>query len=311
MKRLILLARMGALAAIAAAIPACYDYPIYNGPYNVAWFVDPTNGDDLNGDGSPQFPFRTINHAIQMTIFGDEIVLAPGTYSAPANTEVFPLIVPPGILVMGDPASLGTTTIISGGGAYTPQGGTQVLNPVSATLVLGEGAQVTGVQVTSAGANGVGIVCDGTSPAITSSTITGCTISGIRTFQGASPTITSVTITTNTADGVTTFDTSSPSLRTCFILTNGANGLSAQDTSAPNLGDASGVGANTLTGNASVGLENATTASTIQAVGNTWIASTEGSDPSGHYAAALQAGPVAVTLLNNYAITAALAAIQF
>jgi hypothetical protein len=312
MKRIATLARMGALATLAVAVPACDNRGVNDQGFNIAWFIDPVNGDDFNFDGSPQFPFLTINRALQLVIPGDEIVLAPGTYSASSNKEVFPIVVKPGVLLLGDPGSSGATTVISGAGSYTVQGGSQVPTPVAAALVLGNGVQVSGVKVTAAGANGVGIVCDGTSPVITSSTITACGASGIRTFQGASPTITSTILSSNTSEGVATFDTSSPNFRSCSMTSNGTDGISAQNTSVPNLGDASGAGANTLTGNGAVGLNNATTASTIQAVGNTWNATNQGSDGTGHYVAALQAGPVTPgTLPANYAITNAAAAIQF
>jgi len=303
-------ARMGALAALAAAVPACDDRGFNNNQsFNIAWFIDPAFGDDFMNDGSPQFPLRTISRALQFSISGDEIVLAAGTYSA-ASGEVFPILVKPGVLILGDPASSGTTTAILGEGPYTVQGGTQVIsNPIKSSLVLGNGVQITGVKVTSA--TGFGMVCDGTSPLITSSTITACGVSGIGTFQGAAPTITSTTITANGGTGVTTFDTSSPALRSCTITLNTSDGVLAEDTSTPNLGDSATAGFNTLTGNTGVGLNNNTTSSTIQAVGNTWIASVQGADGSGHYGPMLTLVPVAAVGGNNYAVTQALASIQF
>ena len=310
MKRLRMLARIGALAAVVAAIPACEDGWGRHHTFNIAWFVDPVFGDDFRNDGSPDFPLKTIGRALQFSIPGDEVVLATGTYS-PSSGEVFPILVKPGVLILGDPASAGATTAVLGAGPYTIQGGTQMGGVVAATLVLGSGAQVSGVKVTAPGATGVGIVCDGNSALVTSSTITACGAAGIRVYQGASPTITRTTITSNTGTGAAAFDTSAPVFRSCTITSNTTDGVLAQDTSAQNLGDGTTAGANTLTGNTGVGLNNTTTASTIQAVGNTWIASVQGADAAGLYAAALTPGVVPAVAANNFAITNALAAIQF
>jgi len=50
-------------------------------------------------DGSADF--QTIGAALAIAAAGDRIVLAPGTYSASANGEVFPLVVPAGVAVEG------------------------------------------------------------------------------------------------------------------------------------------------------------------------------------------------------------------
>jgi parallel beta-helix repeat protein len=302
--------RLGALAILATAVPACDDGSFHNEFFNVAWFIDPVFGDDTMGDGSPQFPLKSMTRALQFAISGDEIILANGSYST-TNGEVFPILVKPGIAIIGNTTTPASVTV-SGAGAYTVQGGSQALpNPnanITAAFVMGNATRLSGVKVTS---SGVGIVCDGNSPLISSCTVTGCGATGIRIYQTASPSVTSTTISSNAAGGVMTFDTSAPSFRSCSITGNTGDGVLAQDSSVPNLGDSGTAGANTLTGNTDVGLNNATTASTIQAVGNTWIISTQGSDGSGHYAAALVPGAVAAVAANNYAITNAAAHIQF
>ena len=308
MKKLAMLARIAALAIVALALPACHHGWWDNG--NVAFYIDPVFGDDFRNDATPLFPFKTITRALHFCIPGDEIILATGTYSA-SSGEIFPILVKPGVLILGDPASSGTTTAIVGAGNYTIQGGTQMGQVVAAALVLGGGAQISGVTVTAGGATGVGVVCDGNSPLITSSTLSGCGALGLGVYRTASPTVLSTTVASNGAGGVRTFDTSSPVFRSCAITTNTGDGIRAEDTSAPNLGDATAAGSNTLTGNTGVGLNNDTTASTIQAVGNTWIASTQGADASGNYAVALTPGPVPAAGGNNFSITLATAAIQF
>ena len=298
------------LALLAVAIPACH---ADNRPLSLNIYVDPVFGDDFHGQGTPSFPLRTITRSLHFTIAGDAIFLAPGTYSA-SSGEIFPLRVRPGVLIEGDPATQGAgapATLVSGGGLYSIGGGTQGGTTVTAAFVLGNASQLSGVKISVAGSGGVGVVFDGSTAALSQCTISGCGASGVRVYQGASPTIVSCAIAANTGSGVDAFDTAAPILRQNTITTNALDGVSANDASAPNLGDASTAGGNTLQANTGLGLNNATTASTIQAVGNTWIVSTQGSDASGNYAAGIVPGAVPAVAGNNFAITNAAAAIQF
>jgi parallel beta-helix repeat protein len=303
------IARILGLALLVLAIPACHDDDFVS----INIYVDPTFGDDFFGQGTPRSPLRSISYAMRFAIPGDAIFLAPGTYSA-SSGELFPVRVKPGVLVRGDPGTKGMggpATFVSGGGVYTISGGTQANTSVTTAFVLGNGSQLAGVKITVTGAGGVGVVLDSSSANLNQCTITGCGSSGVRVYQTGSATITGNDIVSNTGSGVDVFDTAAPILRQNAISSNGIDGVVANDDSVPNLGDASTAGANTLQANAGVGLNNTTTASTIQAVGNTWIVSMQGSDASGNYAAALTPGPVAAAAGNNFAITNGAAAIQF
>ena len=50
----------------------------------IVWYVDP-NGSDVSGDGSPESPFATIQHAIDMSTGGDSVFVRPGTYEESLN----------------------------------------------------------------------------------------------------------------------------------------------------------------------------------------------------------------------------------
>jgi parallel beta-helix repeat protein len=307
--RLLRAARILGLAAMAAALPACHDSEFFT----VHFYVDPAFGDDAFGDGTPSFPFRTITRALRFAISGDVIFLARGSYTS-ANGEIFPIFVKPGVLIQGDPPTKGVgpaATSVTGGGLYTIGGGTQGSTTVTAAFVMGSGAALSGVRITVAGATGVGVVFDGASASVTSCTITGCGGSGIRIYQAGSPSISNSVVTASGGSGIVVHDGAGPVLRQNSITANGADGVEANDASVPNLGDTATAGGNTIDTNTGVGLNNNTTASTIQAVGNTWIASTQGSDGSGNYAAALTPGPVAAAAANNFAIANGAAAIQF
>ena len=301
--------RLLALALLALVIPACHN----NDNFSINIYVDPVFGDDFFGHGTPNDPLRTITRAMRFAIAGDAIFLAPGTYNA-STGEVFPIRVRPGVLVQGDPATKGAgapATLVSGGGVYTIAGGSQGSTTVTTAFVLGNGSELAGVKITIAGAGGVGVVFDNTSANLSQCTITGCGASAVRIYQAGAPTIVNNDLTANAGSGIDVFDTTAPVIRQNTLTSNALDGVVANDTSTPNLGDASTAGANTIQANTGVGLNNATTASTIQAVGNTWRISTQGSDGSGNYAAALNGGPVAAAAGNNFAITNAAAAIQF
>jgi parallel beta-helix repeat protein len=308
-----------ALLALGVALPACYNNTTQFYGSNMDWFVDPVAGSDLMGDGSPFAPFQTLTFAMQFTIPGDGVILATGTYSTTTH-EVFPILIRPGVFVIGDPGTDGATTTIYGGGSYTITGGGQLGNPINATLIMGSGAQLHGVQVTNPSMNGptpigIGIVFDGDTGTVLQSTVTGCTLSGINVYQAASPSISRSIISLNGTEGVSAFDTSAPSLRQNSIRSNGTDGVLASQASHPNLGDLVTGGQNTLQANVGVGLNNNSAVATptlINAIGNTWNVNVQGSDPvTGQYTSTLVNSPVAPAAGNNYAITNAGASIQF
>jgi parallel beta-helix repeat protein len=301
---------LGALV-LAAAVPACHGDPSFNA---INWYVDPAFGDDVYGDGSPHFPFRSMTRALRFAISGDAVLLAPGSYTS-ATGEVFPIFVKPGVIIQGDPATRGlgpAATSVTGGGVYTVAGGAQVSTTVTATFLMGNNSTLSGVRVSVAGAGGVAVVFDGFGANLNSCTLTGNGGSGVRIYQVGTPSISNNVITASGGNGIEIHDGAGALLRQNTITANGGDGVVANNTSVPNLGDAGTPGANTIDANTGVGLNNNTTASTIQAVGNTWRVSTQGSDASGNYAAALTPGPVAPPVAgDNFAITNAAAAIQF
>jgi parallel beta-helix repeat protein len=309
MKSLQWLMRAGLILGLGLGIPACnYGNNYYSGPYSIAWYVDPLNGVDVIGNGSPAFPFRTIHFALLQAISGDSIFLAPRNYSA-GNGEIFPILLKAGVSLVGDPATNGSTTTIVNGGSYTVSGGLHINSPLTVGVVMGSGASLSGVTISVSGTTGVGVVFDGTTASLTNCTLTGCGASGVQVFQSASPTLASNIITQSGGSGVVTYDNSAPILRQNNISSNLADGILADDTSVPNLGDPFSPGGNTLQLNTTQSLANNTTASAIPAAGNTWNATVQGSDPQGHYSAGA-ANPALVG--TNYSITNSPAAsIQF
>jgi hypothetical protein len=143
--------------------------------------------------------YASIQEAIDASVGGDEILVAPGTYTGTGDWVINPLGKPITIRATGTPEE----TILDGEGARRV-----------VLCTSGEGADtvIEGFAITGGNAinsYGGGIYCSGSSPPITGCTITGCTISGntatnsgggIACYNG-SLTITGCTISGNTAGG--------------------------------------------------------------------------------------------------------------
>src|ERR687885_79121 len=106
-------------------------------------YVNPQTGKDA-GAGNSQSPFKTLTRALAAASTGTTIQLAAGTYNA-AGGEVFPLVVPAGVMLLGDEPSKGKGILIIGSGKYaSPTFGSQNI-----TLRLESNAQLRGVTVTN------------------------------------------------------------------------------------------------------------------------------------------------------------------
>jgi hypothetical protein len=109
------------------------------------YFVNASGGMDLINPGTSAAPFKSITKGLSLAIAGDTVQVAPGLYDAAHNVETFPLMVPAGVNLRGDPASRGAPDITTINGSIT---------------MAGEGSQLDGFSVigaTVATANGVTI----------------------------------------------------------------------------------------------------------------------------------------------------------
>jgi parallel beta-helix repeat protein len=161
-------------------------------------FVNPSVGDDNQGNGGERTPLKTVTQALRVATANTVIILSPGTYSAETG-EVFPLILRTGVSLQGDTRNKGKGTVIQGGGDYLSRsfGGQNV------AIVGANQAGLTGVTVTNPHPRGYGLWIESTNPVITDNTFTGNTQDGISVTGNAAPTIRQNYFDRNGANGIT------------------------------------------------------------------------------------------------------------
>ncbi len=251
-------------------------------------FVNPSVGDDKNGNGIQRTPFKTITQALKIATPNTVIVLSEGTYSA-NNGEIFPLILKPGTSIQGDRDSKGSKTVITGGGDYLSRS----FGSKNVTIVGVNQSGLIGVTVTNSNPRGYGLWLESSNSVVTENTFTGSTQDGISvagestavisknlferngangmTISGnarpqvqenvfrdtgyginivdnAQPTIVSNAIVSNRC-GILVQGSSRPVLRTNLIQNNREDGLVAIAVAIPDLGNASAPGGNQFSNN--------------------------------------------------------------
>jgi parallel beta-helix repeat protein len=109
---------------------------------NTSLYVDAVYGSDVN-PGTSNEPFRTITHALSAAGPDSTIKVRPGIYDAGLG-EVFPLLLQPGQILIGDEPNKGDgaiPTLIVGHGGPVPGGSW------SAMIIGAEASRISGFQV--------------------------------------------------------------------------------------------------------------------------------------------------------------------
>ncbi|MGB3404510.1 MAG: DUF1565 domain-containing protein [Microcoleaceae cyanobacterium] len=309
---LLCLTVLGLLQAPTLARPQRIDLqPSITAPEYIALsqviYVNPVQGRDEGTESTQQMPFRTITYALQTAKAGTVIQLAPGTYSQEAG-EVFPILIPKGVTLKGDEATLGQNIMIFGGGNFvSPSFARQ-----NATLRTRKNSQIIGVTVTNPNTRGTGIWIEAASPTVSSSTFVNNSRDGIFITAGGNPTITNNIFAQNQGngisvarsgsgkisnnlfqntgfgisvngkatpeilenkiienrDGVVVSHSAQPVLRNNLIENNTRDGVVAISQSQPDLGTSSNPGNNIIRNNARYDVYNATQGNTLNAIGN-------------------------------------------
>ena len=98
---------------------SCLDQNVY--------FVNPVSGDDQNS-GIEENPFKTIRHALTMIRKGDDntttIYLSAGRYSSTDNGEIFPIVLPDNVHLIGDERE---TTVLDANSSQDEEAGVMII----------------------------------------------------------------------------------------------------------------------------------------------------------------------------------------
>ncbi|MDZ7994561.1 MAG: DUF1565 domain-containing protein [Nostoc sp. EfeVER01] len=194
----------------------------------VTLYVNPMTGNDSN-TGSRLSPFKSLTRALKVTKILTIIHLESGTYNA-ASGEVFPLIVPGGVTVVGNEANKGAGIVISGSGEYqSPSFGIQNI-----TLLLVDNANLLGVTVTNPSAKGAGIWIESAAPTLSNNTLSNCGREGVFTTGTAKPAILDNVFVQNTASGLVMAGHSQGEVRRNVFQKNPL-GIAISDFAAPTI----------------------------------------------------------------------------
>jgi parallel beta-helix repeat protein len=195
-------------------------------------YVNPVTGNDANS-GSRSAPFRSITRALKVisrevnSQTNSIIQLISGTYNT-NNGEVFPLIIPPRVTLLGNEATKGQKISISGSGEYqSPSFGGQ-----NVTIVVQDDAQLMGVTVSNSMNKGTGVWIESTNPTLANNTFTNCGREGVFVSGTAKPAILDNVFVQNVASGlVMARNSKGEVLRNLFH--KNALGLAMSDFAAP------------------------------------------------------------------------------
>jgi parallel beta-helix repeat protein len=192
--------------AIAQSIPIPVPAPMQSPEAAQQFiFVNSLMGKDTNAGNTQRSPFRTITHALQSAQPNTIIMLAIGTYT-PDTGEVFPLIMPPGVQIQGDPGTKGESILIQGGGSFaTATAGRQNV------AIVGAG-QIVGVTISNPNLNGYGLWIESGSPVIANNTFTDNNLAGVAVMGDSKPTLRGNAFSRNRS-GVIVAETAQPSMR--------------------------------------------------------------------------------------------------
>jgi parallel beta-helix repeat protein len=190
-------------------------------------FVNPGIGEDKEGNGGENNPFKTITQALQKATPNTVITLTPGTYSSETG-EVFPLIFRQGVSILGDASNQGQGIRIQGGGEYLSRsyGGQNV------TIVGANQANLTGVTVSNPNPRGYGLWIESSNLVASQNTFTGNTQDGVFVTGTATPTISQNNFYRNGANGITLAGTSQAQVRENIFQETGY-GINIAQNAAP------------------------------------------------------------------------------
>ncbi len=175
-------------------------------------YVNPTTGSNSNS-GSQQAPLKTISQALKQAASGTKIYLGAGNYNA-ANGEIFPLIVPFGVTIIGNENNKGNEIVINGSGRHL----SRTFAGQNITFLLNNGSRLKGVTVTNLATRGSAVWIESSSPTVANCTFINSQREGVFITGNANPVIKDNIFTQNSANGISITNNSSGEIRgnSCF-----------------------------------------------------------------------------------------------
>lgn len=254
--------------------------------------VNITNGNDTLGNGSIQYPYRTITHAINLikahqknhipkdfedTLFKYEILISPGTYNF-KNGELFPIIID----------SIGNISFYFLDGNTVLEGLKDIKyhkSYLEDNLIIYRSSYFLGESFLTISNMGNGEInfhnCKGSCVSLNGGVINikrinfKNNINGIAVNRDAWVDINQCVISDNDSSGIIIFDDSYVNVRKCNILNNLYGVYIFNNKCNLNLGQCHDLGSNILMNNIKSGICNKSN-STIYALGNIWNKSSLG-----------------------------------
>ena len=200
-------------------------------------YVNPLNGKDT-GAGSATSPFKTLTKALISAGSGTTIKLATGTYNT-ASGEVFPLVIPSGVILLGDEPTKGKGILITGSGKYS----SPTFANQNITLRLEVGTQLRGITITNGVEKGTGVWIESTSPVIVNNTFTNCGREGVFVTGTGKPLILDNVFVANAASGIFLVRNAKGEVRRNLCQKTGY-GIAISDSAAPLVADNKLIGNN-------------------------------------------------------------------
>ena len=189
-------------------------------------YVNPSTGND-SASGSQVTPLKTITKAIQQATAGSSIRLIPGTYNATTG-EVFPLVIPSNVTIVGDESQKGKGIQITGSGRFLSAsfGGQNV------TFKLESLSSLKGVTITNNESRGTGVWIESTNPTVMNCTFVNCQREGIFATGTAKPIVTDCVFFQNAAAGISIVREAKGEYRN-NVCQNTGYGIAVGDNAAP------------------------------------------------------------------------------
>ena len=145
-------------------------------------YVDPAQGQDNREGRSTNQPLKTITAALRLSQGDTQIQLQAGLYTANSG-EQFPLVIPSGCELVGQPGGGRPTAIVQGSGPVQhPVLGSQV-----AASVLQDGAKLNQVTIINTQAQGIGLLLTEGRPQLAGVVVMKCPQYGAVTLGKALP----------------------------------------------------------------------------------------------------------------------------